>query len=342
MKIETDMKLDFKDVLIRPKRSTISSRNHVDLTRTFHFPHSPKIWTGTPIISSNMDTTGTFEVYKVLKEYGMITCFHKFYTKDDYLNVKSQLDKRYFMVSTGITDENFQRLKDILNVIDVDFICIDIANGYIEDLIHFCKLVRTTFPDKIIVAGNVVSREMTEELILNGKVDIVKVGIGSGAACLTRLQTGIGIPQLSSVIECADAAHGVNGFIISDGGITCPGDLCKAFGAGSDFVMCGSVFGGHDENPGELKEENGKKYKIFYGMSSWYAMKKHYGSMASYRSSEGRVIHMKYKGALKDTIQSYLGGLRSCCTYMNAKYIKNIPKCTTFVIVTQQLNTSLT
>jgi len=341
MKIENDRKLDFKDVLIRPKRSTILSRNDVDLEREFHFPHSPKVWKGIPIIASNMDTTGTFEVYNVLKDYHIITCLHKFYTKEDYLNMKDKLDKRYFMISTGISEQDLNRLVEIIQVVDTDFICIDIANGYLESLITFCKKVRSMFPDKIIVAGNVVSREITEELILNGRVDIVKVGIGSGAACLTRKKTGIGIPQLSSVIECSDAAHGVNGYIISDGGITCPGDVCKAFGGGSDFVMCGSIFAGHDENPGELIEEGGSKYKLFYGMSSSHAMKKHYGRMANYRSSEGRVVKIKYKGGLKETVQNYLGGIRSCCTYINAKKIKNIPKCTTFVMVSQQLNTSL-
>jgi GMP reductase len=338
MKIETDTKLDFNNVLIRPKRSTLYSRSQVDLNREFHFPHSPKVWHGVPIIAANMDTTGTFEVYQVLSKNGMITCFHKFYSPSDFEEMKDKLDKQYYMVSTGISNNDFDRLVSIMDIVDSDFICIDIANGYLDDLITFCKTVREKYPEKIIVAGNVVSRELVEELILNGKVDIVKVGIGPGSACSTRLKTGVGMPQLSAIMECADAAHGVNGFIIGDGGITCPGDMAKAFGGGADFVMCGGIFAGHDENPGELIEENGVKYKLFYGMSSGLAMKKHYGNIANYRSSEGRVLKIKYKGALEDTVRDYLGGLRSCCTYINAKYIKNIPKCTTFVRVTQQLN----
>lgn len=338
MKIETDTKLDFNNVLIRPKRSTLYSRSQVDLNREFHFPHSPKVWTGVPIIAANMDTTGTFEVYQVLSKSGMITCFHKFYDTEDYEKMKPNLDKRYYMVSTGISDNDFDKLVSIMDIVDSDFICIDIANGYLETLITFCRRVREKYPDKIIVAGNVVSRELVEELILNGKVDIVKVGIGPGSACSTRLKTGIGMPQLSAIMECADAAHGVNGFIIGDGGITCPGDMAKAFGGGADFVMCGGIFAGHDENPGELIEENGIKYKLFYGMSSGLAMQKHYGKIANYRASEGRVLRIKYKGALEDTVRDYLGGLRSCCTYINAQKIKNIPKCTTFVRVTQQLN----
>ena len=226
------------------------------------------------------------------------------------------------MISTGINDNAIERLQEIFKVINCNWICIDIANGYISNFVEFCSKVRNIFPNKIIVAGNVVSREMVEELILNGKVDMVKVGIGPGSACTTRLKTGVGMPQLSAIIECADAAHGVGGHIIADGGITCPGDMAKAFGAGGDFVMVGGQFAGHDENPGKIEEINGEKYKMFYGMSSDTAMNKHYGSMASYRSSEGRTIKMKYKGKLENTVLDYLGGLRSTCTHINAKYKK--------------------
>jgi GMP reductase len=343
MKIEYDVKLDFNNVLIRPKRSSILSRNDVILERECVFPNSPKKWKGVPIIAANMDTIGTFEVYNVLSRFKMITCFHKFYTKGDFMefNAVNPLDKNYYMISTGISDYDFSRLEQIMEVLDSDFICIDIANGYLESLITFCQRVRERYPDKILVAGNVVSREIVEELIINGKVDIVKCGIGGGSACITRMKTGVGLPQLSCIIECADAAHGVNGYIIGDGGITSPADMAKAFGGGADFVMCGGVFSGHDENPGEIIEENGQKYKMFYGMSSELAMNKYYGKMAEYRSSEGRILKVKYRGKIENTVLDYLGGLRSCCTYINAKHIKNIPKCTTFMLVSQQLNTSL-
>jgi len=339
MKIEEDNKLDFNDVLIRPKRTTLSSRSQVSLERTIRFPMSQQTWSGVPIIAANMDTIGTFEVYKVLSQYKIITAFHKFYTIDDYKRMAPELNPDYFMISTGISDSDYCRLEAIVSDVDIKFICIDVANGYMEKLVDFCKKVRNRFPNKIIVAGNVVTREITEELILQGKVDIVKIGIGPGSACLTRTKSGVGMPQLSAIDECADAAHGVNGFIIGDGGITCPGDVSKGFGAGADFIMIGGQFSGHDENPGDVIEENGSKYKLFYGMSSDTAMTKHYGKMANYRSSEGRTVKIKYKGSLESTISDYLGGIRSTCTYINAKEIKNIPKCCTFVRVNRQLNT---
>jgi len=336
MKIEDDIKLDFNDVLIRPKRSILNSRSEVNIKRTFIFKNCNQSWTGVPIIASNMDTIGTYEVYKVLSEYKIITAFHKFYTVDDFKQM--ELNKEYFMISTGISKNDLIRLQTITKDIDIKFICVDVANGYMKQLIDFCKNLRLLYPDKVIVAGNVVTREIVEELVINGLVDIVKVGIGGGSACLTRLKTGIGLPQLSAIMECADAAHGLNSYIIGDGGITCPGDMTKAFGGGADFVMVGGQFSGHDENPGELIEENGEKYKLFYGMSSETAMNKHYGQMANYRSSEGRTIKVKYRGPLKDTVLDYLGGIRSACTYMNAKCIKDISKCCTFVKVNRQLN----
>lgn len=338
-KIESGEKLDFSQVLIRPKRSTLSSRSEVSLEREFKFKYSIHTWSGVPVISANMDTTGTFEVYQCLKQHKIVTALHKFYTLEDYQK-HYHLDPDYFMISTGIGEKDFANLKTIASSIPCKWICIDVANGYMEALVTFCQRVREAFPDKIIVAGNVVTREIVEELILNGKVDICKAGIGSGSVCTTRMKTGVGMPQLSAILECADAAHGVGGHIISDGGITCPGDMAKAFGAGADFVMMGGQFAGHDQNPGELIEEaNGKKFKMFYGMSSDKAQEIHFGKMNTYRSSEGRVLKIPYKGDLNSTVLDFLGGLRSACTYINASCIKHMPKCTTFVRVSQQLNT---
>ena len=336
-KIESGEKLDFNQVLIRPKRSTLSSRSQVSLEREFKFKYSTYTWTGVPIIAANMDTTGTFEVYHCLKQHKIITALHKFYTLEDYQK-HYHLDPDYFMVSTGISDKDFSNLETIVSSIPCKWICIDVANGYMEALVIFCQKVRQRFPEKIIVAGNIVTREMAEELILNGKVDVCKAGIGPGSVCTTRLKTGVGMPQLSAILECADAAHGVGGHIISDGGITCPGDMAKAFGAGADFVMVGGQFAGHSQNPGDIIEENGKQYKMFYGMSSEKAQETHFGKMNSYRSSEGRVMKIPYKGDLNNTVQDYLGGLRSACTYINAKTIKHMAKCTTFVRVSQQVN----
>lgn len=342
MKIEQDVKLDFKDVLIRPKRSNVHSRSCVDLEREFHFRHSRIIWKGIPIIAANMDTTGTLEVYETLSKHNIVTALHKFYTLQDFLNYKSSsekiLDPNFFMISTGIGESDFERLVAILTHIDCNWICIDIANGYLDVLITFCQRVRAQFPDKIIIAGNVVTREIVEDLILAG-VDIVKAGIGGGSACTTRLKTGVGMPQVSTILECADAAHGLGGHIISDGGITCPGDMAKAFGAGADFVMVGGQFAGHDQNPGEIIEDDGKKFKLFYGMSSLKAQETHYGKMNSYRSSEGRVIKIPYKGDLDVTVLDYLGGIRSACTYVNAANIEELARKTTFIRVTQQMNT---
>lgn len=339
MKIETDPKLDFSNVLIRPKRTTLSSRSEIDLERTFKFIHSKQEWTGIPIIAANMDTTGVFSIYEALSKFKMLTCFTKHYELQDYVDYGVEnLDREYFMISTGISEKDFDKLVSIVEYTNAKWICIDVANGYMANLVKFCQNVRAKFPDKIIIAGNIASREITEELVINGLVDIVKVGIGPGSACLTRRKTGVGIPQLSAIIESADAAHGVGAHIIGDGGITCPGDMAKGFGGGADFIMAGGIFAGHDENPGNTIERNGKKYKTFYGMSSSHAMIQHNGTVPTYRSSEGRVLEIPYKGTLESTVLDYLGGLRSACTYINARKIKDIPKCTTFVMVSNQIN----
>jgi len=345
MKIEHDIKYDFNDVLFRPKRSTLSSRSEVSMERTFNFKHSGRTWTGVPIISSNMDTVSSIDMFKALSSQKCITCFHKYIDIDEVVAVcKEGYSSEYFMLSTGITDNDFANLvsrSKVLqeNDIDVAFICIDVANGYMFKLIDFCKKIREHFPNTTLVAGNVVSREIVEELIISGKIDIIKVGIGSGAVCTTRLQTGVGVPQFSAVMECADAAHGLDGAIISDGGICHPGDVSKAFGGGADFVMLGSMLAGHTECPGDTIEENGNKYKLFYGMSSDTAMNKYHGGVATYRSSEGKTVKVPLKGSVSDTINNILGGVRSTCTYIGATRLKDVHKCATFVRVNRQVNT---
>jgi GMP reductase len=341
MKLDTDIKLDFNDVLIRPKRSELSSRNDVFLERTFAFKYSKLLWTGIPIICSNMDTVSTIDMYKQISSNKMLMCFHKSMCVQDI--VDHNCNPEYFMLSTGISDQDLQTLQTNITLLEqsnitLHFICIDVANGYMFKLVEFCKKVRELYPNKIIVAGNVVTREIVEELIINGKVDIVKVGIGSGAVCTTRLQTGVGMPQFSSVVECADAAHGLGASIISDGGICVPGDISKAFGAGGDFVMMGSMFSGHTECAGELIEEDGKKYKLFYGMSSDTAMNKYKGGVAKYRSSEGKTVKVPYKGDVINTISNFLGGIRSTCTYVGARRLKDLCKCCTFMRVNRQVN----
>jgi GMP reductase len=336
MKILDDVKLDFSDVLLLPKRSQYSSRSEVSLERTFKFKYSPYTWNGVPIIVSNMDTTGTIEMALELQKHKVLTCLHKYYSSDELLN--SGLDKEYYAVSTGISDKDLDNLDEIMRKVGPKFICVDVANGYMSKFIEKCKEIREKYPDKIIIAGNVCTSQGVLDLVMNGKVDIVKTGIGSGSCCTTRKQTGIGMPQLSAVIECADTAHGLDAHIISDGGLQVVGDFSKAYGAGADFVMSGSMFAGHNESGGDLIEEGGKKYKVFYGMSSSNAMNKYSGGVAKYRSSEGKAVKIEHRGPVEETILNIQGGIRSCMTYLGAKKIKDIPKCATFVRVNRQLN----
>lgn len=334
MRIEDEVKLDFKDVLIRPKRSTLSSRKEVDLKRTYKFKHSGTEWTGIPIMASNMDGVGTLEMAKTLYNHRLFTCLVKSHEEDDVADLVSSCGGNYFAVSTGTSDKDFLKLRQIINAYpEIHFICIDVANGYSEHFGEYVSKVRQTYPHCTIIAGNVVTADMTQELILRG-ADIVKVGIGPGSVCTTRIQTGVGYPQLSAIIECADAAHGLGAHIIADGGCTCPGDVAKAFGAGADFVMLGGMLAGHDEGGGHI--EDGKV--TFYGMSSDTAMNKHSGGVAEYRSSEGRTVQISYRGPVNSTVLDLLGGIRSTCTYVGAPSLKQLSKCTTFIRVNRQIN----
>lgn len=332
MKIENEVKLTFDDVMIKPKRSTLKSRNDVSLIRKFKFRHSPFSWEGVPIIAANMDTVGTLEMSYKLTEHNMLTALHKFYTHQDLVDIS--LNNTILTIGEGkipdfLVDKEFY---DRYN-----FLLVDVANGYRECFLEFIKELRSKFPNKIIIAGNVATREMTEALILAG-ADIVKIGIGPGAVCTTRKVTGVGYPQLSAISECADAAHGLNGHVIADGGCKSPGDVAKAFGAGADFVMLGGMLAAHDECAGEVIEEGGEKYKIFYGMSSRSAQEKYYEKVADYRASEGKRVKLKCKGPVEMTIREILGGLRSSHSYIGATTIKNFPKCCTFVRCTQTTN----
>lgn len=343
VKIESDPKLDFSQVLIKPKRSFLNSRKEVDLIRTINFRNN-YTWKGVPIIAANMAMVGTFEIYQHLSQEKIITALHKFYTLDDFLSYKKEhdLNADFFMVTSGIRDGDYERLCNIVDNIEVKFINLDVPNGYIPNFVDFCKKVRKRYPNIVISAGNVATSEMVESLIMEADVDIIKIGIGPGSVCTTRKVTGVGIPQLSCIMECADAAHGLNRFVIGDGGITCPGDLAKAYSGGADFVMMGGVFAGHNENPGEVitKTINGTTeiYKVFYGMSSNHAMNVHYEKKEKYRAGEGKKVEIKCKGSIRNTISEYLGGLRSTCTYIGAENIKHMSKCTTFVLVQQQIN----
>ncbi len=341
MRIEYDIKLGFKDVMFRPKRSTLKSRSQVNLERTFRLLHTKTEWTGIPIMAANMDTVGTFEMALALAEKKMFTAIHKHYSIEEWNNFLSKAPagiENYIALSTGTSTQDFEKIAQLMNANPLlKYICIDVANGYSEHFVSFVKQTRKKYSDKIIIAGNVVTGEMVEELLLAG-ADIIKVGIGPGSVCTTRVKTGVGYPQLSAIIECADAAHGLGGQIISDGGCSTPGDVAKAFGAGADFVMLGGMLAGHDESGGEIIEIDGKVYKQFYGMSSATAMAKHAGGVADYRASEGKTVEVDYRGKVENTVQDILGGIRSTCTYVGASQLKELSKRTTFIRVAEQEN----
>lgn len=379
MKIINETQLDFDDVLIRPRRSFLTSRSQVKLERKFYFPHSTKELECCPVVAANMDTTGSFYMADSLGFFKTLTCLNKHYSVDEYVNFYNgyKFNRELVFLSTGTSEKDVEKLQKTIEKIEKTIyknekhtkflpnICVDVANGYTEQFIRTLENIRKTYKDTIIMAGNVVTPEMTEELILHGGVDIVKVGIGSGSVCTTRLKTGIGRPQLSAVMECADAAHGLGGHICSDGGCRIAGDVCKAFGAGADFVMLGSMLAGTNECDGEwtyeykckiksndisshtewyqsadpgYPTEKRKKYLKFYGMSSKEAQDKHNEGVADYRTSEGRCVNISYKGTAADIMRDILGGLRSCCTYVGAWDIKSLPKKTTFIRVNNTHN----
>lgn len=366
MRIEEDNKLDYKNVLIRPKRSTLGSRSEVDLYREFEFRNvelssAHSHYDGVPIMASNMDGVGTFEMADALIEHGLFTCLKKNYAESeliDYFSSKDEGRINNVAYSMGIAEIDFEKFQKVYQHLDthLKYVCVDVANGYSERFSQFIKQLRNACPDIVIIAGNVVTGEMTEELILSG-ADIIKVGIGPGSVCTTRIQTGVGFPQLSAVIECADAAHGLGGHVIADGGCTSPGDVAKAFAAGADFVMLGGMLAGHDEGGGDIltryfktgevgKGPNGqwidmveeRKFVQFYGMSSRAANDKHFGGLKEYRSSEGRDVSVPYRGEVSATLRDLLGGIRSTCTYAGAKKLKWLSKCTTFVKTEMQFN----
>ena len=343
MHIEHEVKLDYKDVLIRPKRSTLTSRSDVDISREYLFRHAKVKYHGIPIIAANMDSTGTFEMARILDSFGLSTALHKHYADAQYVEFFLKLERKSAaFYSIGITRSDEDKFKRVMgssagSAAAIQYVCIDVANGYHENFATFVNRIRSDHPQLVIMAGNVVTGEMTEELILSG-ADIVKVGIGPGSVCTTRKMTGVGYPQLSAVIECADAAHGLGGLICADGGCTTPGDVAKAFGGGADFVMLGGMFAGHDECGGELVERDGRKMQKFYGMASRTAMEKHAGGVAEYRASEGKEVLIPYRGPVANTVQEILGGVRSACTYVGARRLKELSKRTTFIRVTQQIN----
>lgn len=348
MKISTDTKLDFDDVLVVPQRTITASRKQVDTSREFQFYHSPRTWCGIPLMAANMDTIGTFRMAESLSKQQIITCLHKHYSlQEQLINLgawRGVWPTEYTWYSLGIKDKDFSQLLAFVEKAEfMPNICIDVANGYTDDFVRFCKMVRKELgKTPIVMAGNVCTPEMVQELILHGGVDIVKIGIGPGSACTTRLKTGVGYPQLSAIMECAHAAHGLKssdkrlGLICADGGCRYPADICKAFCANADFVMVGGMLAGVDECDGEWTYiDNIKTSLSFYGMSSETAQQKHKSGLKSYTASEGRVKQVEYKGVAKNVTEDILGGLRSCCSYIGATCLKDMGKCSEFVRVSR-------
>jgi GMP reductase len=345
LKILDGVKLDFDDVLILPKRSVAPSRNSVTLERDFQFYHSTQTWNGFPLMCSNMYCTGTFEMAKELAKSKAITVLHKFYT---YEQLKKFYDDnqdiiKYCWLSIGIRDEDVEKLKQISEYYHINTV-LDVANGYTDNFTKACAKVREILGDyPILMAGNVCTGEMVQELILHGGVDIVKVGIGPGQFCETRKVVGVGVPQLTAIGDCADAAHGLKngnrklGLICADGGLRISSDICKAYGAGGDFCMLGTYLAGTEQCNGEWKlDEFGAKKKLkFYGMSSDHAQVQHYGEKIPYAASEGKVGYVDYKGEVGPIISEIQGAIRSYCSYINSPTLKDAHKCTTFIRISK-------
>lgn len=333
MRIDNDPKLDFDDVLIRPKRSEAPSRASIVLDRPYRFLNSGAVWSGVPIVASNMDTVGTIAMAEALGPQ-MLTCLHKYYSEDELIRFfrdETRCASAFFTL--GLKEDEFDKLRAVKAKTGVRLICVDAANGYTKYFVEHVQRIRQTFPELTIMAGNVATPDMVQELLISGAADIVKIGIGPGSVCTTRRTTGVGYPQLSAIIECADAAHGLRGHVCADGGCRYPGDVVKAFAAGADFVMLGGMLAGHDECEGEWVEEDGRRVALtFHGMSSREALDKYAGGRRDYRACEGRAVSVPYKGPVKETIQEIIGGIRSACAYVGATRLKDLTKCTTFVI----------
>ncbi len=333
MRIDNDPKLDFDDVLIRPKRSEAPSRSSIVLSRSYRFLNSGGVWDGVPIVASNMDTVGTIAMAEALGPE-MLTCLHKYYSEDQLIRFFSDEARcASAFLTVGLQEEEFDKLRAVKARTGVRLVCVDAANGYTKYFVEHVKRIRDAFPGLTIMAGNVATPDMVQELLISGAADVVKIGIGPGSVCTTRRITGVGYPQLSAIIECADAAHGLRGHVCADGGCRHPGDVVKAFAAGADFVMLGGMLAGHDECEGEWVEEDGRRVSLtFYGMSSRAALDKYAGGRRDYRACEGRAVSVPYKGPVKETIQEITGGVRSACAYVGATRLKDLSKCTTFVI----------
>ena len=352
--------LDYSDILIRPKMGiNLNSRKDVTLQRIFKFKHG-QTRTGLGVFNANMSTVGNFEVAKKLLMRGMFATLHKHYTVEEIGGfLKScrdeniPLDNLFITIGLKNIDNEIEKLKELESKYQWKSprnICIDAPNFYIQKALDVLMRVRSEFKDAVIMAGNIASGDICLKLL--DYADIIKCGIGSGSACLTRKQTGCGTPMVSLILECADIAHSVGGHICADGGIVDVGDICKAFCLNSDFIMAGGMFAGTDEAAGEVVEKHyetneivegkhviqTKYFKVYYGMSSEYANNKFAGGMCDYKTSEGRELLIPYTGSIDKVLQDITGGIASCCTYIGATSVKHMSKCATIIQVHNQLN----
>lgn len=334
--------LDFDDVLIVPSdTSHVRSRSYVDLSRVYEL--NGHVFDIKPIVASNMDGVGTLCMANVLTDYDMLTCLTKNTPIDKIADTLCH-NKFLVAVSIGVCNKSYEVINQLRKYkwLDDDtqrpiWFNIDIANGHCDSLIDMVVYVREMFPTAIIIAGNVVTPRAVEILAKAG-ANIVKVGIGSGSACTTRLKTGVGYPQLSTIMNCVQAAHDNSAYLMSDGGCKNPGDIAKALVAGADFVMLGGMLAGHAESEGDILEDSfGNMVVEFHGMSSNIANESYSGGLKNYRTSEGREVLIPYRGYVKNTIEDICGGLRSACTYTNSATIRDLSKAK-FVRTTQQYN----
>ena len=321
------VKLGFKDVMIVPRSSNIGSRSEVSLTRKFKFDNGFE-WEGVPIVASNMTTIGTFEMAEALAKHKMLTCIHKhypIYTWNQWINsIDSNKDIiNHVAVTSGISENDLDRLDTIMAIADFPFICLDVANGYMTRFIDTVKRVREKYPQKIIIAGNVVEYRGAYKLSETG-VDIIKVGIGSGSVCTTRKMTGVGYPQISAIDECEKVALLGNRYIMSDGGCVVPGDIAKAYVAGADFVMLGGMLAAHDEC----------QTTEFYGMSSEKALE-NFSGKSDYRAAEGKIVNLPSRGPVSKTLNEIMGGIRSTGAYIGCNMLDRFSDASLIHVVEQ-------
>lgn len=378
MLIHNDIQLDFDDVLIAPQTTTINHRGEVDIIREFKYLDV----CGVPVISANMTQTGTFDVASKLLENDYFATLHKFYKAEEIIEfIQSQKRKNilnglidccgeymgneknlFVTVGKRNWDEEFKKIETIYEQTGaLVSVLLDVPNAYIPEIVDCVKQLREFMNEQnchggLIAVGNVCSGDETQKLILAG-ANFVKVGIGPSPVCDTRIKTGCGRPQLSAIIECANAAHQVNGYIIADGGFKTNADFCKALVAGADICMSGSMFAGCEEANGKIVEkcfrtneydidygydysltefanpEPGKpkfefkQFKEYYGMSSFRAQRENYGKVTTTGTSEGVECKLvPYTGPIQNTINDINGSLRSCGSYIGAKNIKSFSR----------------